>query len=62
MSEDVMAAIKAIKKLGIKVKINKKMNVKFMEKELMDINIKKILTINAKNSGTLRKTYSWFIN
>ena len=28
------------------------MNVKFMEKELMVINIKKI-TINAKNSGTL---------
>ena len=32
LSEDVMAAINAIKKLGIKVKL-KKMNVKFMEKD-----------------------------
>ena len=42
MSEDVLQQLKQLKKLGIKVKI-KKMNVKFMEKELMDINIKKIL-------------------
>ena len=41
MSEDVLAAINLIKKLGIKVKI-KKIYVKFMEKDLMDINIKKI--------------------
>ena len=40
MSEDVLAAIEAIKKLGIKVIIKKK-NVKFLEKELMAINIKK---------------------
>ena len=40
MSEDVFAAIEAIKKLGIKVIIKKK-NVKFLEKELMDINTKK---------------------
>ena len=40
MSEDVLAAIEAIKKLGIKVIIKKK-NVKFLEKGLMDINIKK---------------------
>ena len=40
MSEDVLAAIEAVKKLGIKVIIKKK-NVKFMEKELMAINTKK---------------------
>ena len=40
MSEDVLAAIEAVKKLGIKVTVKKK-NVKFMEKELMAINIKK---------------------
>ena len=40
MSEDVLAAIKAVKQLGIKVIIKKK-NVKFLEKELMAINTKK---------------------
>ena len=40
MSEDVLAAIEAVKKLGIKVIIKKK-SVKFMEKELMAINTKK---------------------
>ena len=40
----LIAAIKMLKKLGIKSKNKiKKINVKFMEKELMDINIKKIL-------------------
>ena len=33
-----------------------------MEKELMDIIYKKNLTINAKNSGTLGRLNSWFIN
>ena len=42
MSEDVLAAIEAIKKLGIKVIIKKK-NVKFMEKGLMVTNIKETL-------------------
>ena len=41
MSEDVIAAINAIKKLGIKVK-KKKMRLKFLEKELTATNIKKI--------------------
>ena len=41
MSEDVLAAINAVKILGIRVVI-KKMNVKFTEKELMALNIKKI--------------------
>ena len=40
LSEDVLAALNAIKKLGIKSKLNKKI-VKFMGKDLMDINIKK---------------------
>ena len=42
LSEDVIAALKAIKKLGIKSSINK-INVKFMAKVLMDIIIKKSL-------------------
>ena len=41
LSEDVLAAIEAIKKLGIKVNIKKK-NVQFLVKELMDTNTKKI--------------------
>ena len=41
MSEDVLAAINAIKILGIRV-VKKKMNVKFTVKELMVLNIKKI--------------------
>ena len=42
MSEDVLAALEAISKLGIKVKI-KKMNVQFLERELMVINTKETL-------------------
>ena len=42
LSEDVLAAIKVVKKLGIKV-ILKKISVKFMEKVLMDIKLIKIL-------------------
>ena len=41
MSEDVIAAIDAVKKLGIKVK-KKKMKLKSLEKELTATNIKKI--------------------
>ena len=41
VSEDVIAAIDAVKKLGIKV-ILKKIIVKFMEKEWKDISTKKI--------------------
>ena len=42
MSEDVLAAIKTIKKLGIKV-ILKKIYAKFMEKVLMVIKLKEKL-------------------
>ena len=52
MSEDVMAAIKAIKKLGIKVKI-KKDDCTIYGKGLNGYKYKKNLIINAENSGTL---------
>ena len=53
MSEDVFAAINAIKKLGIKVKIKKKNECKIYGKGINGYKYKKNLTINAKNSGTL---------
>ena len=52
LSEDVMAAINAIRKLGIKVTINKKTCVVY-GKGIDGYQYKKNLTINAKNSGTL---------
>ena len=52
MSEDVVAAIKAIKKLGIKV-ILKKNICKIYGKGIDGYRYKKNLTINAQNSGTL---------
>ena len=71
ISEDVLATIKAIRKLGIKIILNNKFckiygngingykykknlvlnaenSVKFMVRELMDINIKKILLLMHK--------------
>ena len=52
MSEDVLAAINAIKKLGIKVTIKKK-ECKIYGKGINGYKYKKNLTINAQNSGTL---------
>jgi 3-phosphoshikimate 1-carboxyvinyltransferase len=52
MSEDVLAAIDSIKKLGIKVKIHKDYCEVFGN-GINGFNYKKNLTINAKNSGTL---------
>ncbi len=52
MSEDVLAAIKAIKKLGIKVITNKKECIIF-GKGIDGYKYKKGLTIDAQNSGTL---------
>ena len=52
LSEDVVAAIKAIKKLGIKSKITKN-EIKIFGKGIKGYNYKKNITINAKNSGTL---------
>ena len=52
MSEDVLAAIRAIKKLGIKVNINKNI-CKIYGKGVNGYKYKKNLIINAQNSGTL---------
>ncbi len=52
MSEDVLAAIKIIKKLGIKVSIKKK-ECKIFGKGIDGYKYKKNLTIDAQNSGTL---------
>ena len=52
MSEDVLAAIKAIKKLGIKIIIKKK-ECKIFGKGIDGYKYKKNLTIDAQNSGTL---------
>ena len=52
LSEDVIAAINAVKKLGIKVKfINNK--CKIFGEGINGIKYKKNLILNAKNSGTL---------
>ncbi|MDA9956896.1 3-phosphoshikimate 1-carboxyvinyltransferase [Candidatus Pelagibacter sp.] len=52
MSEDVIAAINAIKKLGIKVQYNKRI-CKVYGKGVNGYQFKKGLVINAENSGTL---------
>ena len=52
MSEDVIAAINAIKKLGIKVTLNKNI-CKIYGRGIDGYQYKKNLIINAKNSGTL---------
>ena len=52
MSEDVLAAINAVKKLGVKVKFNKDV-CKIYGKGFNGYKYKKNVTINAENSGTL---------
>ena len=52
MSEDVNAALGAIKKLGIKVKINKG-NCEIFGNGINGFNYKSGLVLDAKNSGTL---------
>ena len=52
MSEDVIAAIKTIRKLGIKV-IYKNKIYKIFKKNIDGYQYKKNITINAQNSGTL---------
>ena len=52
LSEDVLAAINAIKKLGIKSKLNSN-KCKIYGKGIDGYKYKKNLTINAQNSGTL---------
>ncbi len=51
ISEDVMAAIESIKKLGIKVKFEKK-KCKIFGNGIDGYKYKKNITLNAKNSGT----------
>ena len=52
ISEDVIAAIEVIRKLGIKVRLNKN-ECKIYGKGIDGFKYKKNLTLNAKNSGTL---------
>ncbi len=52
ISEDVLAAINSIKKLGIKVKL-KTNSCKIFGKGIHGYKYKKNLTLNAENSGTL---------
>ena len=52
LSEDVKAALKVIKKLGIKVKINHN-DCKIYGRGINGYNYKKNLKLNAENSGTL---------
>ena len=57
MSDDVLAAIKSIKKLGVKV-VNKKGICKIYGVGVNGYNYKKNIVINAKNSGTLGRLIS----
>ncbi len=52
LSEDVLAAIKAIKKLGIKARLNKKI-CKIYGRGIDGYKFKRNIIINAENSGTL---------
>ncbi len=52
MSEDVLAAIEAVKKLGVRVFVNKKA-CKIYGNGINGYKFKNNLTINAQNSGTL---------
>ena len=54
ISEDVLAAINAIKKLGIKVNLKKQI-CKITGRGLDGYNYKKKISIDAKNSGTLAR-------
>ena len=52
ISEDVLAAIKSIRKLGIKVSLSRK-QCKIYGKGINGYKFRKNLTINSENSGTL---------
>ena len=60
MSEDVMAAVEAVKKLGIKVKFNKN-SCKIFGKGINGYNYKENLIIDARNSGTLGRLILGFL-
>ena len=60
LSEDVLAALGAIKKLGIKSKVNKNI-CKIYGKGINGYKYKKNISINAKNSGTLGRLILGFL-
>ena len=60
MSEDVIAALNAIRKLGIKSKINK-YECKIFGRGINGYKYKKDITIDAKNSGTLGRLILGFL-
>ena len=60
MSEDVLAAIEAIKKLGIKCKLNKDKCIIY-GKGIDGYDYKENIVINSKNSGTLGRLIIGFI-
>ena len=60
LSEDVLAAVKAINKLGIKSTI-KNNECKIYGKGINGFKYKKNITINAKNSGTLGRLILGFL-
>ena len=60
MSEDVIAAIKTIRKLGIKIKIKNKECIIY-GKGLNGYKYKKNLILNAENSGTLGRLILGFL-
>ncbi len=60
LSEDVLAAIKAVNKLGIKSEL-KNNEYKIYGKGINGFDYKKNITINAKNSGTLARLILGFL-
>ena len=60
LSEDVLAAINAVKKLGIKIKISKN-KCSIFGKGINGYKYKKNITIDAKNSGTLGRLILGFL-
>tara|TARA_B100001142_G_scaffold164810_1_gene164824 strand:- start:167 stop:1486 length:1320 start_codon:yes stop_codon:yes gene_type:complete len=60
ISEDVKAAIKTVRKLGIKVNSNNKF-CKIYGKGINGFNYKRNLTLNAENSGTLGRLILGFL-
>ena len=60
MSGDVLAALNAIKKLGIKVKVNKN-NCIIYGNGVDGYNYKKNIIIDARNSGTLGRLILGFL-
>ena len=60
MSEDVFSALNALKKLGIKVILNKKF-CKIYGKGFNGYKFKKNITLNARNSGTFGRLILGFL-